>query len=208
VAPAITIDTSDNLGIGKTTPGYKVDVNGTVNASAFRGDGSQLTNLPGGGGSTALDKVTANTTILGTNHAETNLYSFAVPGGTLSTSNMLRLTIQISDLDIVDGDNFVLRFKYGTTTVLSMTISNDTQNSFTNGKGLVSFIIAGDGSTSSQIGTARFHTTLFAPGSIAQGTSAIDSTVTQTLAVSVDWANWTGSFDGITLGHAILEKIS
>ncbi|NCP67045.1 hypothetical protein GW832_01920, partial [bacterium] len=44
-------DTSnDRLGIGIAgTPGYMLDVNGTVNAAAFRGDGSQLTNLPNPG---------------------------------------------------------------------------------------------------------------------------------------------------------------
>ncbi|NEP94493.1 MAG: tail fiber domain-containing protein [Okeania sp. SIO2G4] len=45
----MTIDTSGRVGIGTTNPSEKLEVNGTVKATKFEGDGSGLTGISGGG---------------------------------------------------------------------------------------------------------------------------------------------------------------
>jgi hypothetical protein len=52
-SPLTVVPSTGKVGVANTYPQYPLDVTGTVNATAFRGDGSQLTGLPtGGGGST------------------------------------------------------------------------------------------------------------------------------------------------------------
>jgi hypothetical protein len=205
-SPLTVQPSTGRVGVGNTSPGYTLDVSGTVNAQYLRGDGSQLTNLPASGTSTAIDKVTANTTVVNTS-AETNLYSFSVAGDTLSTNNVLRLTIQITDLDIGGLESCVLRFKYGGTTLGSLTITETTDLSKTNIKAMISFVIAADGATNAQVGTAFFHaSSAFGSPILGQGTSALDSTAAQTLAVTADWSSATNA-NSITLGQAVLEKL-
>jgi hypothetical protein len=49
----LTVGNTGNIGIGTPTPTQALEVIGTAKATAFVGDGSGLTNLPGGGGGDA-----------------------------------------------------------------------------------------------------------------------------------------------------------
>lgn len=49
-AEKVRILANGNVGIGSINPGQKLDVQGTLRALFFKGDGSQLTNLPAGSG--------------------------------------------------------------------------------------------------------------------------------------------------------------
>jgi hypothetical protein len=50
---ALTVNSSQNVGIGTTSPGYKLEVVGAVSASTYYGDGSNLTNIGSGSVSAA-----------------------------------------------------------------------------------------------------------------------------------------------------------
>ena len=111
-----------NVGISTNNPQYKLDVNGTVNATSFRGDGAALTNVALStdlaSNSTRIGTVTtdltSNSTRIGT--VSTDLASNSTRIGTVSTdlaSNVVRIGTLESEVQPVNrgGTNIT---SYGT----------------------------------------------------------------------------------------------
>ncbi|MEK6556945.1 MAG: hypothetical protein AABZ14_01415 [Candidatus Margulisiibacteriota bacterium] len=73
----IVISANGNVGVGTTVPSAKLDVAGTVSASAFSGNGSALTNLPAV--STANLALTANVALILVDSITTNISTAALP---------------------------------------------------------------------------------------------------------------------------------
>lgn len=167
-----------------------------------------------GEGVQVLDRVTVNTTVSNT-AAETLLYTFSIPGGTLGTNRCLNLQMQLAITDnAAAAQSLSLRLKYGATTLATL----DYVTGIDNGAGRISTIggtawgvictalVSGDGATNAQIGTIGVMsplktlgeavgepatTTNIVGGAVggSRGTAAEDSTATKTLNITAQWAS-------------------
>ena len=122
---------NNNVGIGSTFPRSKLDVAGTVTATAFSGDGSGLTGIPGGGWTDGGTNVYLTTTTdnvgIGTTQPATHpLVILGSPAaGGMDINNTAadgdpRIAFQLSGtaqftMGVDDGDGD--KFKIGTTAV-------------------------------------------------------------------------------------------
>lgn len=148
-----------------------------------------------------LNKATSDITVTNT-VAETTVYSFSVPGGTLSTDNALILELVADIHNNTDGNQSLrLRVKYGATTLY------DDSTLVVDGNAVlmplnISCLLAADGSTASQVLRGSYesgypYTVAPTAGvgdlesfdwirSTFAGTATEDSTGAKTLAVTVE----------------------
>lgn len=172
-------------------------------------NGSGLTNIP-----KLLNTITTDVSFVSST-AENTLLSYSVPGGTLSTGNVIRVTMHVNPLGVTVGNTWTLRFKYGATTLTTFTYTGSSSNLGAAGK--MEFLLAGAGTTSSQngsyalslgqngyIGNVNSVPQIF--GESAQGTAAEDSTAAKTLAITSQHSN-SGVNDKITVTMVVTEVI-
>ena len=172
-------------------------------------NGSGLTGIP-----KLLNTITTDVSFVSST-AENTLLSYSVAGGTLSTSNVIRVTMHVNPLGVTVGNTWTLRFKYGATTLTTFTYTGSSAALGAAGK--MEFILAGAGTTSSQngsyalslgqngyIGNVNSVPQIF--GESAQGTASEDSTASKTLAITSQHSN-SGVNDKITVTLAVTEVI-
>lgn len=144
--------------------------------------------------------------------SETNLISFTLNAGELSTNNMALVKLLISNLQSNSANTITFKCYYGATSI------NFTAYDIANvdGEGYIEFLIAADGATNDQQLTAQLHTTRGAQFTNAAhddlketvtGAAAIDSTVDQTVRITATWSG-ADATDNITVaaGYAYIVK--
>jgi hypothetical protein len=160
-------------------------------------------------GVSILDQVTTPTTMSGT-VTETTVYTFSVPGGSLGSDGMLRLTL-FGYGQLVSG-GMTYRFKYGGTTFASY--GGDDAFDVTSPHE-IRFQLAALGATNSQVGRATILVSNSASpnglasgaSGVARGAGGVDSTVNQTLAVTVEQTVASAS-NNFTIEYAVLELLA
>ena len=198
--------TATTLNLGRTGQTQALLGNVTVagtSGSVLTSTGTDWTSQAAGGGSHAvLDKNTTTVTVTNS-FTETTLYTVSVPANTLGTNKMLRVTMGGTYLNNSGATkSMVVSIKYGATTLYS-----DTSAALFSGTALrgwrLEFILAANAATNAQkligsFGMSHGGATTTGTGDsnvmigdndgsygLLYGTSAIDSTVAQTLLVTV-----------------------
>jgi len=192
------------------------DIGGSmVCVLVYNGTNFVLTNPTVNALGNMLNLVTTDVTY-SSSTAENTLLSYSLPGNVLGTGNAVRVTMHVSNLGVTSTNTWTLRFKYGATTIATKVYTNVSGNNVFQGK--IEFLLASTGTSNSQngsyslnlgtpnyIGNGNLQGMMFSES--AQGTSAIDSSTAQTIAVTSQHS-YSSVNDNITVSMIVVEKIT
>lgn len=143
---------------------------------------------------------------------ENTLYTKSIPANTLGTNNGVRLRIYFSDLTKTANGTYTLKFKYGATTLVTLTTASAVLST---AQGMIEFMLVATGATGTQKGFAQItgdvngvNNATIGLSYCGVGTAAENSTGALNLVVTSTSQN-TGTLSGyITADIFTLEKIA
>ena len=130
----MTIKNGGNVGIGTSSPSEKLDVNGTVKATAFEGNGSALTGISGG---KVLQVVSAskNDTFITTSTSFVDVTGLTANITPSSSSNKVLVTVLLGRLATDDGGGVSAQLDRGGSSVYDLAQGNAADGFATGGGG-------------------------------------------------------------------------
>lgn len=136
-------------------------------------------------------------------------YTVAIPGGTLGSSNAIKFKVLLDGVALSSGDTISVAVSYGGTSYGTQTISfRGAGSSFSGGPAFMDGCIVATGATNSQRGYfnwgAKVDTSDDTTIKTGRGTSAVDSTVSQDLVVTLSRA----SNGDVSAYGIIVERVS
>jgi hypothetical protein len=182
-------------------------------------DGSQLTNLPA-----FMQKIAAftNSVSIGSSTVETTLFTTTVAGNLLNTANAIRGLLNFYSFQLTTTKTCTIRIKYGGTTLITLVLTGNQTGQTDHMNGYLDFVLFATGATNSQAAYLTFfaldagnNTTPLGNISVgssatvqtwatqATGTSAVDSTASQTLAITAQMNN-SSSTDILTAANGVI----
>jgi hypothetical protein len=208
-----TVTTKGDL-IAATGSGVMARFGVGANETTLVADSSQSNGLKYAFRSRLVSASAADVTVTGTT-AETNLYQVSIPANTLGTSNVLKMTLHVQDLDLgVDTRTTAIVAKYGSTAIGSFSYQPPAGGTTVNGEGTIVATLMANGATNAQVGILETHayesTGLFSTGleetlQKAFGTATENSTTALNFTVTAQHNN---NGNNIVIRGAILELIA
>lgn len=135
----------------------------------------------------------ANNVSVNTTTTETTLISATVPGGSLSTTNVIKFKLLVDDFGAESGNAATFRLKYGSTTLASCIVYGDTTSE--DWKGVIEGQLVAGATTSAQRAAlncfftklANNSSTILESKGTGTGTATEDSTGDLTFSVTVQF---------------------